>query len=125
MVNTPNIRLYSYKNCGTCKKAKQFLEKHQLPFLEIAIRDTPPTKAELQTMLDHYNGDIKRLFNTSGMDYRVLKIKDLMPTLTKDKAFELLSENGNLVKRPFLLSDKQNLVGFKEEIWQNLVKPSS
>jgi len=112
------IKVYTYQKCGTCRKATKWLNDNCIDFEEHAIRETPPTLDELKTMLTSYNGDLKRLFNTSGMDYRSLKIKDRLPGMSETEALELLHSNGNLVKRPFLLSKKWNTVGFKLEDWQ-------
>ena len=114
------MKVYEYKNCGTCKKALNFLDAKKIDYQKIAIRETPPSKGELKKMLGYLNGDIKKLFNVSGLDYKSLNIKDKLPNLTQDQVLELLSSNGNLVKRPFVLSDKVGVVGFKEDHWQTL-----
>jgi len=88
----------------------------------IAIRDSPPKKTELKKMLNYMGGDLKKLFNTSGQDYRALKIKDRINDLTEAQAFDLLANNGNRVKRPFLISESVGIVGFKEDVWQKLIK---
>lgn len=111
------IKVYTYKNCSTCKKATKWLISQGIPFDEHPIRETPPTKRELETMLNSYEGDLKKLFNTSGMDYRALGLKDKLPSMAKKEALQLLSQNGNLVKRPFLLSNSLDAVGFKEVDW--------
>ena len=111
------IKIYTYKKCSTCRKATQWLNSQGLAFDERAIRETPPTKKELETMLKAYEGDLRKLFNTSGLDYRAQNLKDKLPGMSKTEAFQLLTENGNLVKRPFLLSDSLNAVGFKEADW--------
>ena len=113
------IKVYTYKKCSTCRKATKWLESEGLDFDEHAIRETPPKKKELETMLNAYEGDLRKLFNTSGMDYRALNLKEKLPTMSQREAFQLLSENGNLVKRPFLLSDSLNAVGFKETDWSD------
>lgn len=110
-------KVYTYRNCDTCRKALKFLKEQGVEFQEVPIREQPPTKAELKRMLEIYSGDLRRLFNTSGMDYKALNMKDKLPTLSADEALTLLSQNGNLVKRPFLLTDKTGLVGFKEDEW--------
>ena len=69
-------------------------------------------------------GDLRKLFNTSGMDYRALGMKDRLPAMSDDEAFDLLSKNGNLVKRPFLIGDGTALAGFKAEIWRKTLVPS-
>jgi len=112
------LRFYSYKKCSTCVKALKFLEKKGVSVQVLDITETPPNKRELNSMLKSYDGDIKKLFNTSGVQYRELMIKDKIAKMTKDQAIDLLSKNGKLVKRPFLLSPKVNLIGFKEEDWK-------
>ncbi len=109
--------LYAYKNCDTCRKASKWLKDQQIPHETKAIRETPPTPAELEAALTFLNGDIRKLFNTSGGDYRELGLKDKLPSLSKSEAIELLSKNGNLVKRPFLVSKKGILLGFSEPAW--------
>jgi arsenate reductase len=110
-------RIYTYKNCGTCRKAVKYLAARKIAFTEIPIRETPPKKAELKKMLKLYDGDLRRLFNTSGGDYKALTLKDRLPAMSIDEAVDLLAANGNLVKRPFALIGDQGLVGFKEPEW--------
>jgi arsenate reductase len=101
----------------------KFLKEKKVSFQEIPIREQPPTLAELKKMLKDYNGDLRKLFNTSGLDYRKLGLGEKLPTMTLEDSLMLLSKNGNLVKRPFLLTDRGiGLVGFKEEEWEKLVK---
>ena len=95
----------------------KFLEAKGVEFQEVPIREQPPTKAELKRMLEIYGGDLRKLFNTSGMDYKALNMKEKLPTLSVEEALKLLNGNGNLVKRPFALTAKAGLVGFKEEEW--------
>lgn len=116
------ITVYLYKNCSTCQKAKSFLKNKGIAFEEKAIRETPPSVKELKTMLGFYEGDLKRLFNTSGLDYRNLNIKDKLPKLTEKEALELLASTGNLIKRPFALGAGWGRVGFKEDEWKDMVK---
>ncbi|MFP6584894.1 MAG: arsenate reductase family protein [Candidatus Hydrogenedentota bacterium] len=115
------MKVYMYKNCGTCQKAKKYLAAKGLDYTEIPIRDTPPSKAELKKMLKHMEGNMKKLFNTSGMDYRAQNMKDVLPTLTDAQAIDVLSGNGNLVKRPFLIGKDFGTVGFKEDMWDELL----
>jgi len=113
-----DIKIYTYKQCGTCKKATKYLDAKGVEYNEIAIREKPPTKTELKRMLKNYEGEIKRLFNTSGQDYRNNNYKEKLPNMTKDEAIAELAANGNLVKRPFvLIKDNQQMVGFKESEW--------
>ncbi len=116
------LKIYTYKNCDSCRKAIRYLQSNEVAFKEHPIRETPPTKTELQKMLQFLNGDLRRLFNTSGQDYRSLGLKDKLPSMKEKEAFELLSQNGNLVKRPFALSASWGLVGFKEEVWREKIQ---
>lgn len=111
-------KVYTYQKCSTCRKATQWLKAKGIKFEEIPVRETPPGKKELEAMLQAYEGDLRRLFNTSGMDYRDLGLKDKLPNMTKAEALKLLSQNGNLVKRPFLLADSFKAAGFKEADWE-------
>jgi len=114
-------KFYQYKKCSTCVKAKKYLEAKNAKFTDLAIVDTPPKKTELRKMLKFYDGNIKKLFNTSGVMYRELKIKDKINDMTDSDAINLLSENGKLIKRPFLLTEKGGAVGFKEDEWSKLI----
>jgi len=111
------LRVYTYEKCDTCRKALKFLAAKKVAHEVIPIRQQPPTVAELRAMLAHVGGDLRRLFNTSGQDYRALDLKSRLPKLSEDEALELLASNGNLVKRPFVLTPKSGVVGFREEEW--------
>ncbi|WP_395752063.1 arsenate reductase family protein [Prosthecobacter sp.] len=114
------LKVYAYSGCSTCKNALKWLKQHSIPFEELAIRETPPSVAELKAVLAAHDGDLRRLFNVSGMDYRSLGLKDKLPAMSADEALALLAGNGNLVKRPFAIDakSKAHLVGFKEAEWQ-------
>ncbi|RYD25291.1 MAG: arsenate reductase family protein [Verrucomicrobiaceae bacterium] len=111
--------LYAYKNCDTCRKAAKWLKENQIPHETKAIRETPPSVAELEAALRANGGDLRKLFNTSGGDYRELGIKDRLPGMTEAEALDLLSQNGNLVKRPFLIGDGVALNGFSGAVWKD------
>lgn len=111
------LKIYEYKGCSTCRNALKFLDQKGVAYDKVAIRETPPSVPELKTMLKHV-GDLKLLFNVSGGDYREMNLKDKLPTMKPDEAFALLSSNGNLVKRPFVLGNGFGLVGFKEDAWK-------
>ena len=117
-----SLKIYEYANCGTCRKALKFLAAHKTDFVRIPIREQPPTKSELQQMLAHYHGEVRKLFNTSGRDYQAMQLKDRLSKMTVDEALDLLANNGNLVKRPFVLTQQHGLVGFKENEWAALFK---
>jgi len=113
-----NLKLYVYENCDTCRKARKFLAARGIGVTPIPIRKQPPSASELRTMLEAYGGNIRRLFNTSGRDYRALNLGEKLPSMTASQAIQLLAGNGNLVKRPFLISDGKGLVGFNEAEWK-------
>ncbi|MFL5813963.1 MAG: arsenate reductase family protein [Bdellovibrionia bacterium] len=112
------IRVYEYANCSTCKKALKFLDQKKVSYERVAIVDQPPTVAELKEMLAHQKGEIKKLFNTSGQLYRELGVSEKLPSMSEAEALKLLSKHGKLVKRPFVLTGEQGLVGFKEDEWK-------
>lgn len=112
------MRIYTYTQCSTCRKAVKWLQEQGIRFEEIPIREQPPSPEELRRMLSFQEGEIKRLFNTSGGDYRELQLGRRLPSLSVDEAIALLAAKGNLVKRPFLLSKHGGLVGFKPEEWE-------
>lgn len=113
------MKIYTYKKCDSCRKATKWLNEQNITFEELAIRETPPTITELESMLKA-QGAVKSLFNTSGMDYRSMGLKDTLPSLSDEEALLLLSKNGNLVKRPFIIGDNVALVGFKEAEWETV-----
>jgi arsenate reductase (glutaredoxin) len=116
------MKLYTHSGCDTCRKAAKWLRGRGLDIPGIPIREQPPTKAELKAMLAHLGGDRRRLFNTSGQDYRALNLKDRLPEMSDDEAIALLAGSGNLVKRPFLLTPAGGVTGFREEEWRALVE---
>ena len=110
------MKIYQHNKCGTCRKALKYLDEKNVEFECIAIRDQPPTKQEIKRMLDKFG--VKRLFNTSGQDYRRLNIKDKLHGMSEKEIIDLLNSNGNLIKRPFVVGDEVLLIGFKEEEWK-------
>ena len=114
------MKLYEYKNCSTCRKAIKYLDARGVAYERIPIRETPPTHDELRSMLKYLDGDEKRLFNTSGGDYLAMNLKDTLPDMDLDAKIQLLHENGNLVKRPFLIGKDLGVTGFKEAEWDAL-----
>ena len=115
------IRVYAYTNCSTCRAALKFLAHRNLEATILPIREQPPTKAELKRMLAAVGGNLRKLFNTSGADYKQMNLKDRLPEMTEAEAFELLTSNGNLVKRPFLLANSGAAVGFDESEWKRIL----
>jgi len=117
-MSAPRLKIYTYANCDTCRRAVKWLRAHGREFDEIPIRETPPSATELRAMLAAHGGELRRLFNTSGKDYRDQKLGEKLPGLTEAAALGLLAGNGNLVKRPFLLGPKVALTGFDEATWR-------
>ena len=116
------ISVYAYKGCDTCRKALKWLNQQGIPHDVKAIRETPPTVAELKAVAAANGGDLRPLFNTSGGDYRELGLKDQLPAMTTENAVALLASNGNLVKRPFVTGGGISLTGFKEDAWSKAFK---
>ena len=112
------MTVYTYANCSTCRDAVKWLRAQGVAFVEKPIRETPPSVAELQRMLGYQNGNLRRLFNTSGQEYRALGLADKLPAMTETEALALLAGNGRLVKRPFVLGDTFGLVGFDQAGWK-------
>lgn len=106
-----------YPRCSTCKKAKKWLEENNLEFTEKDIVEDNPTFEELKEWYEKSELPLKRFFNTSGMKYRELKLKDKLPDMSEDEQLELLATDGMLVKRPIIVSDDVVLTGFKVKEW--------
>ena len=114
------IKIYAYSGCSTCKSALKFLKDRKVAHEVLAIRETPPMKTELKRMLAVYEGNVRKLFNTSGLDYRALGLGEKLDGMSVDEVLTLLSGNGNLVKRPFVLTKDGGVVGFKADEWEQL-----
>ena len=112
--------LYIYPKCTTCQKALKFVEKEKDSFEIKDISKCPPTIDELKIMLNFYKGDIKKLFNTSGLLYKEMGLKNKLSEMSIDEALSLLKSNGMLVKRPFFISKNKGFVGFKENEWATI-----
>ena len=113
------MKFFSYNKCGTCRKAKKILDAYKLSYDEIDITETPPPKSVLKKAIKLKG--MKKLFNTSGEQYKKLRIKDKIGAMTETQAIELLSSNGRLVKRPIAVDKNRITVGFNEieykEVW--------
>jgi arsenate reductase (glutaredoxin) len=114
-------KVYVYEKCDTCRRAVKFLQAKGIEFEAVPIRERPPTKAELRRMLGHVQGNLRRLFNTSGQDYRAMKLGERLQELSEAEAIDLLASNGNLIKRPFLLTKSGGAVGFDEAEWKKML----
>ncbi|KKB33153.1 arsenate reductase family protein [Bacillus thermotolerans] len=109
------LTFYWYPKCGTCRKAKKWLEEHQVEFEAIHIVEQPPSKEELKSMQEKSGLELRKFFNTSGKKYRELGLKDKVKTASQDELLELLASDGMLIKRPLTTDGEKVTVGFKEE----------
>lgn len=110
-----------YPKCSTCKKAKKWLEENNIEFEDRNIVEETPTVKELTEWIRRSGLDIRKWFNTSGLKYKELNLKEKLANMSDKEKIELLSSDGMLIKRPVLVSDKEILTGFKEDKW-NILK---
>ena len=117
-----SLLFIEYPKCTTCKRAKAFLDAKDAEYTDRHIKEENPTFDELKEWTDKSGLDIKRFFNTSGILYREMGLKDKLDDMSDDEKLKLLSSDGMLVKRPLLIGDDFVLVGFKESQWEGKVK---
>lgn len=108
-----------YPKCTTCKKAKAWLEAQGFPFEDRNIKELNPTEAELRRWHALSGLPLRKLFNTSGLQYKALALKDKLPTMSEDEQFALLASDGMLVKRPVLVDGDAVFFGFKQADWES------
>ena len=116
------MQFIEYPKCTTCQKAKKYLVEHNIDFKDRMIKEENPTKEELTNWIKKYQLDSKKLFNTSGIKYRELKLKEKLPNMTEQEKIDLLASDGMLVKRPLLVMEDKLLIGFKEKEYQEIKK---
>lgn len=112
------ILFLEYPPCSTCQKAKKWLDEHHVSYVSRHIKENNPSAEELKAWHQKSGLPLKRFFNTSGVLYKSMALKDKLPSMTEEEQFELLSTDGMLVKRPIIVSDSFVLVGFKEKEWE-------
>ncbi len=110
--------LIQYPKCTTCKKAKTWLEEHHILYTDRHIKEQPPTPEELKDWLTKSGLPLKRFFNTSGLLYKEMQLKDKLPGMSEEEQLRLLSSDGMLVKRPLLIHGDTVLVGFRQSEWE-------
>ena len=115
------VLFLEYPKCTTCKKAKKWLEEHKGDFEDRDIREKNPAEEELKTWYEKSGLPLKRFFNTSGLLYKSMNLKDRLPHMSEEEQLKLLATDGMLVKRPLLISGDRVCVGFKEVEWEELI----
>jgi arsenate reductase len=111
-----------YRKCSTCIKALKWLEKKGIEFEERPIKEENPTYEELKEWYQKSGMPLKKFFNTSGLIYKELGLKDKLPTMSEEEQLQILATNGMLVKRPLVVGDDFVLTGFKEKEWEEKMK---
>mgnify|MGYP000145295606 FL=1 len=111
-----------YPKCSTCKKAKNWLESNGVEFEDRHIVENNPTADELKAWYEKSGFPLKKFFNTSGLKYKELGLKDKLPDMTEEEQINLLAPDGMLVKRPLVIGDDFVLIGFKEAQWAEKLK---
>lgn len=112
-----NMLFLEYPKCSTCKKAKKWLDEHQVAYDDRHIVEENPTFEELKDWHGRSGMSLKKFFNTSGMLYKEMKLKDKLPTMSEEEQLRLLATNGMLVKRPVIVDGNTVITGFKEAEW--------
>ena len=108
-----------YAKCTTCQKAKKWLDANGIEYTERSIKEQNPTVEELKAWHQRSGLPLKKFFNTSGLLYKDMKLKDRLPGMSEEEQYELLATDGMLVKRPLLVGEDFVLVGFKETEWED------
>ena len=116
------ILFIEYPKCSTCKKAKKWLIDNNIEFEDRNIVENTPTEKELRKWITDSKKDIKKFFNTSGLKYKELNLKEKLPNMTDNEKLKLLSSDGMLIKRPLLIMDNKILAGFREKEWEDVFK---
>ncbi|MFK3935889.1 arsenate reductase family protein [Alkalihalobacillus sp. NPDC078783] len=115
-----SVTFYQYPKCGTCRKAKKWLEDHQVDVNSIHIVEDPPSKETLKDLYNKSGLELKKFFNTSGQKYRELELKDKLASMSEDEMLEVLSSDGMLIKRPITTDGDKVTLGFKEEQFEQI-----
>lgn len=113
-----SVLFVEYPKCSTCQKAKKWLEAHNVSFEDRHIKEQNPTAEELKLWHERSGLPLKRFFNTSGMIYRDMQLKDKLPAMSEEEQYALLATDGMLVKRPLIVGEDFVLTGFKEKEWE-------
>lgn len=117
-----SVLFINYPKCSTCVNARKWLEENKIEFKSRHIVENNPTKEELKKFIALSGLPVKKFFNTSGILYREMNLKEKLATATEEEMVEILSSNGMLVKRPLVVTDKGVLIGFKKDKWEEFFK---
>ena len=112
------VLFIEYPKCSTCKKAKKWLVDNNIEFIDRNIVEDRPTEEELKKWIKDSKKDIKKFFNTSGLKYKELNLKEKLINMTDEEKIKLLSSDGMLIKRPLVINENKILTGFREEEWK-------
>ncbi|MDQ0219684.1 arsenate reductase family protein [Peribacillus cavernae] len=112
------LTFYWYPKCGTCRKAKKWLDSHDIEYDEVHIAEKPPSRDEMEELYQKSGLELKKFFNTSGQKYRELGLKDKLKNATEDEMLDILSSDGMLIKRPIASDGNKVTIGFKEEEYE-------
>ena len=116
------ILFNEYPKCSTCKKAKKWLDDHEIRYDDRHIVENNPSKDELKEWLAKSNKPVRKFFNTSGQLYRELGLRDKLDSMSEDEQLEVLASDGMLIKRPLVVGDDFVLSGFREKEWERQFK---
>ena len=111
-----------YPRCSTCQKAKKWLDDNGISYEDRHIKENSPTYEELKSWYEKSGLPLKKFFNTSGIQYRALELKDKLPGMSEEEQLQLLAADGMLVKRPLVVTETTVLTGFKAEDWEKKLK---
>ena len=114
------MQFIEYPKCSTCKKAKKYLDENYITYQDRMIKEETPTEEELSKWIKKYDIEIKRLFNTSGLKYKELNLKEKLQTMSDEEKIKLLASDGMLIKRPLVVTNDRIIIGFKEEEYKKL-----
>ena len=116
------VLFIEYPKCSTCRKAKKWLLDNNIEFTDRNIVEDTPTREELKKWIEESKKDIKNFFNTSGLKYKELNLKEKLINMTDEEKIKLLSSDGMLIKRPLVITENKIFTGFKEEEWKENFK---
>ena len=116
-----SVLFVEYPKCSTCQKAKKWLDQHGVAYEDRHIKEQNPTEEELKEWYSRSGLPLRKFFNTSGMLYKSLQLKEKLPQMSEEEQLRLLATDGMLVKRPLIVMEDRVLVGFKEAEWETLL----